>query len=151
MKIEPTPESVTADAQLNERLCLDPKSELEPEFGFDTRDARLGDYERAGLQKCDPFEACLSAVTAGLMRMPFTLGATVQEMLAAEKVTGASLKRVEPALNNYLRLARQIDRFAQFSVRADESRNKAAKQQKISKQNPLNSMATQAPWWADRG
>jgi hypothetical protein len=126
MDIEHTAESQAADALLNERISEHSTSAAGPEEGDEARRKRLAEYEMAGLERPDPGDACLAAVTADLIGIAYELGGAVQQSLAAEPATTESARRGEAALNNYLRVTRQIAQFVQLDVRAAEARQEAA-------------------------
>lgn len=79
---------------------------------------RVDDYEAAGTAKPDPLDACIAIVNADLIRIAIEYGRTIRESLSHE-ATGESFRRRELNLNNYLRLTRQIDRFAHLDQKAD--------------------------------
>jgi hypothetical protein len=135
---ENTSESQAADTLLNERISKYSTSAAGPEEGYDPRQKRLAEYETTGLEKPDPGDACLAAITADLISIAYELGGAIQQSLAADPATTESARRVEAALNNYLRVTRQIAQFVQLDVRATEARQEAA-----STKTTLQAMALQ--------
>ena len=53
---------------------------------------------------------------------PSTWRTPLRRRSPAEPVTLERIRQIEPALNDHLRLTRQIDRFAQFEMRVEEKR-----------------------------
>jgi hypothetical protein len=77
---------------------------------------RIEEYQHAALQEKSPLRAILGAYNAELM----AIGSRVQQAVLAHLETGpGDLKRIAPVLRlieTDLRIARQIDRFAQLEL-----------------------------------
>ena len=89
------------------------------------REARLScvmDYQAKSLEKTDALEANLGSINSGLMRIAVSLDEMIEQALESGPRTLESVQRILPAIETHLRLARQVDRFAQIEVRAAESR-----------------------------
>ena len=88
------------------------------------KNARIDEYEMAALKKYDPLAACLGSLTADLMHISSALGDAIKTTLAAGPNDLESVRRIAAALNDQLRVTRQIERFAQLEVRAAETRQR---------------------------
>ena len=91
------------------------------------RDARLSrviDYQAISLKKNDALEANLGSINSGLMRIAVSLDETIEQAIESAPRTLDRAQRILPAIETHLRVARQIDRFAQIEVRAAESRKR---------------------------
>ena len=123
METENTSECQEADALLNDALA-------ESSAGVDTvsREQRLMnalEYQAEALSRESKRDACLGALNAGLARMAIRLEHAIEEAFDAEPLTLERVSKISPALNDHQRLARQIERFAQFEMRVEDKRELA--------------------------
>ncbi len=82
------------------------------------------DYQTKSLEKTDALEANLGSINSGLMRIAVSLDETIEQAIESGPRTLERVQRILPAIETHLRVARQIDRFAQIDVRAAESRKR---------------------------
>ena len=87
---------------------------------------RIQDYQAHALHKDDHLEANLGSLNAGLMRIGITVEEALERSMAAETLTGEGLQRLLPIIEVYLRLTRQIDRFAHLEQQIVEARRPKA-------------------------
>jgi hypothetical protein len=116
------PQPGQTDRELNHHLYgefEEPPADVTPEL----RMARIQDYETTSLAKPDNLEACVGASNSDLMKIGVHLAAVINP--AMENLDITKLNQVLPALDTQLRVARQIERFAQFEARLAETRKKA--------------------------
>ncbi len=124
-----TPENVTSE----------PTDELVDEIGendveeFDEaaairaeRMARVSDWEEEALARPDAMAAVLATTCATLARHNFWVGDAIDREMASGPADVDRLRRVQPAIDDELRLTRQIERFAQLEVRDREARRSTA-------------------------
>lgn len=93
--------------------------------GAGSRDARLSrvlDYQARSLEKDDPLEANLGSINSGLMRTALWLDEAIEQALQIGPPNIKRLPEISPAIETYLRVARQIDRFANIERQASEAR-----------------------------
>jgi hypothetical protein len=121
-----------------------PKTETEA-AKIKARDSRVDEYETKGLVKSDPFDACLTAVQAGQLRIGFELGDTVRQLMSESELNAETIHQIAPSLDIYLRLNRQIERFRQLELRQAQSQQEVetAQQQKCERQD--GSTRTKSP------
>jgi len=84
----------------------------------------LREYQDSALKKEDPLSAVLSFMNGDLMQIAFEMKDTIQEVMADEPRTLEGLYKVVPAVDIYLRVTRQIDRFTQVEQRAEGARQR---------------------------
>jgi hypothetical protein len=84
---------------------------------------RIIDYQIEALAKPQALEANLGCVNGGLLRVSYYLEETLDESIAAGPRTADRLERMRPVVDMQLRVARQIQRFAQIETRAQQGRN----------------------------
>jgi hypothetical protein len=77
---------------------------------------RLGECVKAALAMDDPLEASLGAMTGDLMFLGYRLRQALERRLdegirSADELTGAM-----PALDAYLRVTKQVDRFSRLAI-----------------------------------
>jgi hypothetical protein len=116
-------EASLSNDSVDEHLLDD--ATTEPPQGRTARQQRLEEFEMAGLDKPDHLEALLVCGTADLIDIAFMVGAVVKGSLAAAPATADTVQNIEPALNDLLRVTRQIDRFAQLELRLASERKQA--------------------------
>lgn len=114
-----------------------PDDELE---NHELIEARIADYQSASLRKTDPLEAVLGSINAGLLQMASQLAPRINNALTHGSNDPDSVLEIMPVLDAHLRVARQIDRFAQFEIRLSEIRARLAQSRGIS-MDPLQQFA----------
>ena len=123
------PFEADAEEQLNKSLNeAVTTAKLDEEQLLITREIRLGralDYQSDALRKDDPLEACIGGLNAGLIRVACYLEDAVEQSLAKEPATIEKIRQLGPALDAYMRLTRQVERFAQVEARLAEGRKEA--------------------------
>ena len=82
------------------------------------RRRRVQEYHAHVLAKEDPLQAVLGSLNAGLMEIGMTLDQAINENLTAGPVTIGQIMQYAAAVELQLKLARQIDRFAQLEIRS---------------------------------
>jgi hypothetical protein len=97
---------------------------------IEQRKRRADEYERQGLQYPNAFDACLAAIQADQIRIGFALGEAVKKELGRGNVAPETLGQLEPSLNMYLRVTRQIERYRQLEIRHAEVQREARKTQR---------------------
>ena len=81
------------------------------------RQRRVEEYHAGVLAKSDPLQAVLGSINAGLMQIGIQLDQQIRENLIAGPATLERIMRHAAAIELHLKLARQIDRFAQLEIR----------------------------------
>ena len=83
----------------------------------DPRLKRVADYVNAAIQRADPLAAVIGVANSGL----FSLATRFQDAIAAatdpKNPEPMDLRTLQPAIDAYLRIMRQIDRFTQLELR----------------------------------
>ena len=79
---------------------------------------RVLDYQAHALANTNVVESNLASVNSGLLRMALWLEDTIKQAMAITPVTVERMQLVYKAIDTHLRVARQIDRFAQVELRA---------------------------------
>jgi hypothetical protein len=87
---------------------------------------RVQEYLADSLVKGDHLEANLGSINGGLMRICVSLDEVVHRGMSVSTVTVERIQRLLPAIETYLRLTRQIDRFAQLELRTAAARRPRA-------------------------
>ena len=93
-----------------------------PVSSHDARLSRVLDYQVSALEKDDPLEANLGSINSGLMRVALWLDETIEQAMASGPPNVERLSRILPATDTLLRVARQVDRFANIELRAAAAR-----------------------------
>lgn len=108
-------ESQAAGALFDEDIATadEPLSSISDEL----RHARILDFQTESLAGPDSLRASLGALTGGLLEIGRRLEARIIASLDASPATMEELRRIKPALDSLLQVARQSDRFAQLEVR----------------------------------
>lgn len=83
------------------------------------RQKLIAEYEATAPTKSDALQRNLTLVTADLLGFASVLAMAIKESLPEGAITLKDLQRVQPVMNEYLRLTRQVDRNAQFEVRLE--------------------------------
>jgi hypothetical protein len=109
--------------------------------------ARLEDYESAGQIKADALQALLTFANADLMHIAYALGSVVKDSLADAPLTTENVRQVEPALNNLLRVTRQVSVFAQLEVSIEKARVQAEDTKCRARSAAMFDGTPQAPRW----
>ncbi|SFJ41854.1 hypothetical protein [Planctomicrobium piriforme] len=83
---------------------------------------RVHDYQARSLEKSDSLEANLGSINSGLMCVALWLDEMIEHAMASGPRDIERLARIFPAIEMHLRVTRQVDRFAQIELRAQEAR-----------------------------
>lgn len=81
---------------------------------------KVDDHLRESLDRTDSLEANLGVVSADLMRMACRFTVAIEESLSKKSIE--HFDKLVPAIDAYLRIARQIDRLAMLDRRLTSSR-----------------------------
>lgn len=123
----PTAETAEAPAP-TVLLPMETLFDDEPRPAAPTIKDRIEEYQHAALQEKSPLRAILGAYNAELM----AIGSRVQQAVLAHLETGpADVKQIAPVLrliDTDLKIARQIDRFAQLELQERAAARKIQKQ-----------------------
>ena len=95
--------------------------QLEPS-NADLRLQRLEDFQREALLKPDSLAANLGAANGALMRMGYRLEEAIEGALEKVASSAERFERLVPPIEMYLKVMRQVDRFAQLDQRIQSSR-----------------------------
>lgn len=82
----------------------------------DRRFQRLADYQKRAVKNADPLVASLAVINSDLMGFAFRLSKAIDGAVGEGAASLQELHQVDPALNSYLRVAKQIDRFTQLGI-----------------------------------
>ncbi len=82
----------------------------------DRRFQRLADYQKKAVKNADPLVASLAVINSDLMGFAFRLSQAIDGAVGKGSASLHELHQVDPALNSYLRVAKQIDRFTQLGI-----------------------------------
>jgi hypothetical protein len=83
---------------------------------------RVLDYQVASLAKPDPLQAVLGSLNCGVMHYAMRLEEIIDLVMASGPRTVEGLQKILPAIDTHLRATRQVERLAQFELRAGSSR-----------------------------
>lgn len=83
---------------------------------------RISDYQASALAKEDPLQANLGSINSGLMGIAVQMDVVIQRMWSGKTESIERIQKTLPALDAYLRVARQIDRYAQIELKASAPR-----------------------------
>jgi hypothetical protein len=87
---------------------------------------RVDAYLEKVLAKKNSLQANLGSINSGLMRIAVHMDEVINENLALGPASLDQIQRLAPTIETYLRVARQVDRFAQLETRAGQSPAKVA-------------------------
>lgn len=104
----------------------------------EARLSRLHDYLTNSLKNKDALEANLGSINSGLMRVAIWLDEAIEQTIASGPCSIERIESLSPAIDTQLRVARQVDRFAQIAIRSTESR----KAKKIGSNTHMGGMPT---------
>ncbi|WP_437191594.1 hypothetical protein [Planctomicrobium sp. SH527] len=99
-----------------------PAKPRHPVSSHEARLSRVLDYQASSLEKKDPLEANLGSINSGLMRVALWLDETIERAMQSDSPNVERLSGILPVIETHLRVTRQVDRFAQIEVRAQEAR-----------------------------
>jgi hypothetical protein len=131
MNFHQTPQSKAADLALNAGLADEVLEEVTPEL----QQARILDYQAQSLAKPDALEACIGSSNGTLMQMACRLAEVLKEGMVGLNIENFS--RVQPVLESYLRVNRQVDRLSHREAELIEARRKADEEQPSLRAAPL--------------
>ncbi len=83
---------------------------------------RIREYLHESLCKDDSLESNVGAINSGLLRMAQWIEEVLEDAMSDGSQNLDRLKRLMPAIEAQLKIARQVDRFAQIELRAVEAR-----------------------------
>lgn len=86
---------------------------------------RLADYQQKAVKNADPLVATLAVINSDLMGFAFRLSQAIEGAVGADAVSLQEVHQIDPALNSYLRVAKQIDRFTQLAIHLGKSEKPA--------------------------
>lgn len=124
-----------ANDELNAPATIEPDGAAPPSDGalptenYRLRFQRVLDYQGQALANVSPLESNLGSINCGLLRMALRLEETIEATMVRTPVSAERMERVYKAIDTHLRVARQIDRFAQVELRAAD-RSKAGLKKK---------------------
>jgi hypothetical protein len=95
------------------RSGIDAEQELD-----DLAASRLRDYLRESLLQASATVAALASVNHGMFQIARKLEAAIRDALSEEPLTLEQTSEIQPMLNTYLRMVREIERYAQTQMRA---------------------------------
>lgn len=96
--------------------------------GTALRSQRIADYLNASLTTSDALQANLGVVSTDLLVIAFHLKQVIEEALQEGPGALEEHEHLGPAIDQYLRIAKQFDRFAQLTVKLEgRAEAKAAK------------------------
>jgi hypothetical protein len=87
-----------------------------PHSPADLEETRIGEYRQESLERPDPLQAVLGAANSGLMEVFHRYCAAIDRRMGPEPSLD-QLRKLTLHLEMCLKLARQIDRYAQFELR----------------------------------
>lgn len=87
------------------------------EEATDPRLVRILEYLQASLDKQDALQANLSAANADLMAIAYKLAAAIKAAMAVGPASLETYEELVPAINNLLRIHKQVERFASLDNR----------------------------------
>jgi hypothetical protein len=82
---------------------------------------RVGDYQEKALQIKDPLRSNIALLNGSLLMTAFRYDETITAALERGPLSPKGLQRIGPAIEVQLKLARQIDRFANFEQRMSKA------------------------------
>jgi hypothetical protein len=138
-----------ADQTFDDQVIDEPPGQsmldmAEPVLGRDARLLRLEEYELDGLEKDNPLEATLTFVNADMMNLAILMGGVLKDSLSVAPATTDSFRQIEPSLNMYLRVTRQIDRFAHLEYQLTTAQHLAQDAKKGSQSTEMLAHMQQA-------
>ena len=89
------------------------------------RRQRIDDYHDEGLDRPVAGEACLTSVCADLHGIASVIGPVLNQSLTESPPTLETIGELEPTLNSYLRVTRQLERLTHFEARMAAARTHA--------------------------
>jgi hypothetical protein len=87
----------------------------------DTRLQRIIDYSEEALAKSDALEANLGSVITDLLLIARRYSLELKEVLNTDPSAPEELELIEPSLDQYLRVTKQLDRFTQLVVKLERA------------------------------
>jgi hypothetical protein len=88
---------------------------------------RINEYATQALSNQNVLESNVASLNGGLLRSAFWLEKTIREATARLPMTPERMQCVYRAIDAHLRVAKQVDRFAQFERRRSDTRPLALK------------------------
>ena len=84
---------------------------------------RVAAYATASLAKRNSLLAALGSANSGLMTLNLYLEESLVQALATGPTSVEQLEKLQPSIDMYLRVTRQIDRFAQLEIKSKSRRS----------------------------
>jgi hypothetical protein len=125
MNFDHTVQSEAADQELDAHLLDIPTDENLEDPTPELCQARILDYRAESLAKPHNQEACVGATNGTLMQIGCLLAEAIKEGMV--KLSLADFNRVQSALDCYLRVTRQSERYSHLELKIAETRRKAEK------------------------
>jgi hypothetical protein len=94
--------------------------------GADVRLQRIMDYVKEASEKRDALDATLGAVNGDLLLMARRLRQELDDFLNRPSQSTEELLLAQAVFDQYLRLAKQIDRFAQLDIKLRAAGNEGS-------------------------
>lgn len=86
----------------------------------DARLKRVADYAKAALQRADPLASVIGVANSGLFSFATRFQDAIDAATDPSSPVPMDLRTLQPAIDSYLRIMRQIDRFTQLELRLTE-------------------------------
>lgn len=86
----------------------------------DPRIKRIADYAKAALERVDPLAAVIGVANSGLFSFATRFQNAIDAATDPNSPVPMDLRTLQPAIDSYLRIMRQIDRFTQLELRLTE-------------------------------
>jgi hypothetical protein len=101
-------------------------------------------YEAIALQQPDPLRACLETVNCGIMDIVSHYQTLIEQSFASGIKNIADLRQLAPAMDSYLKLVRQTDRFAMMEIRMQEANKRTEAQMSVASHSIDRSVPTRS-------
>jgi hypothetical protein len=111
------------DSAAAPRDPLDPRASGAAPGEVDSRSRRIDDLLKEALAKKCPLEANLGVVNSDLMRLEYGLNQLIVKAMA-QPAALEHMSHLMPALDSFLRVVKQIERYAQLDRRLVAAREK---------------------------
>lgn len=117
---------LTDSASTDEALMGNGGENTNREAPADSRIRRIMDYLQVSLEREDALQANLNAANADLMMIGYRLASAIKANMASSPASLDSYVEFMPALNNLLRLNKQVDRFSTLDDRLSKAKESSA-------------------------
>jgi hypothetical protein len=127
-------ETLPDDVLRNDTMTLSKPSMANPNDpvpeNHEARLKRVRAYEKYSIARQDSLSSCLGIINAGLMDLAFRYQDSIGKPLTNGTATLADLRQLSSAMDCYLRIVRQTDRFSQMDIRLRET-NKGKEESRL--------------------